>query len=404
MSFIKKLISWKKVLVIDIWTYKIKIALCEYRNQTVHIFDFATKKQEWKDILSWEIWDIQWVSETINFLIKKLSQKNNLPKDIVINIPTSSIISVWKTIKYKREKKEEKINIKELDNIIWRIEFQALEEAKKEIKQKSWYLDVDMKLITSSITNILIDNFKISNPIGFTWKEVDISTLNIFIPYSRYNIIDSIASNIWKNILSIVPNEFSIPKMIEYTDYKEDDIVFIDVWNSKTSIIVQKKWVIIWINRIEIWIKDLIQNIKNNSNETTVDIIQKIQEKNSYLEEKNDFLKVWNIWLFIWIKEILKSNLIPHKIFLSWWGANDFIKENFKNISLQDFELHTIKPFTFINIDFKKDLEILSENEDIFDKTNITLLSMILQTKEIINTNNNQVLDILKNFLEQNEF
>jgi len=404
MSFIQKLISWKKVLIIDIWTYKIKIALCEFKNNTVQILDLVSKKQESKNILSWEIADIYWVSETILFLFKKLLQKNNLPKDIVINIPTSSIISIWKNINYKREKKDEKIDFRELDNIIWKIEFQALEEAKKEIKQKTWYLDIDMKLITSSITNILIDNFKVSNPIWFTWKEINISTLNMFIPYSRYNIFESISWKIWKNILSIIPQEFCIPKMFEYTDYKEDDIIFIDIWSSKTSIIVQKKWVIIWNTRIEIWIQDLIQNIKSNTFDTTINIINLLHKKDENIEEKTNFLQVWTTWLIIWLKEILNSSLIPNKIFISWWWDNLFIREYLKNIDLNEFWLHSTKPINFIEINFENEIEILSENKEIFDKTNIALLSMILQTKEIININKNPINDILKKFLEENEF
>jgi len=98
-----------------------------------------------------------------------------------------------------------------------------------------------MKLITSSITNIKIDNFSISNPIGFTGENVVLSTLNIFIPSSRYNIIQMIARHLNKNILSIIPLEFSLPKLFENTEYAFEDIFFIDIGNTKTSLIIQKK-------------------------------------------------------------------------------------------------------------------------------------------------------------------
>lgn len=106
----------------------------------------------------------------------------------------------------------------------------------------------------------------------------------------------------------------------------------------------------------------------------------------------------------IWIKEILNANLIPHKLYISWWWDNYFIREYLKNIDLNIFWLHSIKSLNFIEIDIEKELEIISPNKEIYDKTNTTLLSMILQTKEIININNNPIRDILKNFLEDNEF
>lgn len=405
MSFIKQIISWKKVIIVDIWTYKIKIALCEYKNSWVQILDFAEKKQETKDILLWEIADIEWVSYTIKNLIQKINQKNNFSvKDIVVNIPTSTLISISKNIKYQREKKDSKICLNELDDIIWKIEYQSLVEARKEINQKTWYLDVDMKLITSSIVSIIIDNFKVSNPIWFSWKEINISTMNIFIPYSRYKIIKSIWENIWKNILSIIPHDFSIPKIFETTDYKDDDIIFIDIWNSKTTVIIQKKWTIIWNTRLEIWLHDLIKNIKNSTTDTTVEIINNIWKEDFYINEKKDFLNVWESWFIVWIKEIINSSLVPYKIYISWWWDNLFLREHIKDINLNKYSLHSIKPFHFIELDFKNDLNIISNNDDIFCKTNIALLSMIISTKEIINIKNNPILSILKNFLQKNEF
>ena len=61
-----------------------------------------------------------------------------------------------------------------------------------------------------------------------------------------------------------------------------------------------------------------------------------------------------------------------------------------------------IEPFSFINIDFEKDIKINGDKK-VFDKTNIWLLSMIIASKEIIQYKNNPILSIIKNFLEKNE-
>jgi hypothetical protein len=44
-----------------------------------------------------------------------------------------------------------------------------------------------------------------------------------------------------KNILSIIPLEFSLPKLLEESEYAFEDVVFIDICNTKTSVISQKK-------------------------------------------------------------------------------------------------------------------------------------------------------------------
>lgn len=404
MWFIEKIIPGKKVLIIDVWTYKVKIALCDFKNQEVEILSYWEKRQEESNIVWCEIWNIEWISDTIESLLSfVLKWQDYNPKDIIINIPTSTLVSSTNKIIYSRAKKDEKIDLDELDYIIWKAEKKALEDAKKDITKKTWFNDVDMKLITSSITSISIDNFFAFNPIWFTWENVALSTLNIFIPASRYNIIEVIWNQLSKNVLSIIPLEFSLPKILENTDYKDEDVIFIDIWNTKSAIIVQKKWVIAWFNRIDIWMNDLIKNIRRNTWKTKIEIIKDIDNEELFLDEKNEFLAVWEEWFVITLKEILKSQVIPNKIFLSGWWDNMFLRNHLKNIDLQKHSLHTLKNFEFIEVDYKEIIKI-KWKECIFDKTNIWLLSMIIASKEIINYKKNPVINILKDFLDKNEF
>lgn len=404
MSFISRIIPSKKILVVDIWTYKVKVALCEYKNWEINLLSIAEKKQEASDIIWSEIANIEWVSNTVSQAISKAIKDHNFnPKDIIINIPTSTIVSCWEKINYSRDKKNEEIDVNELDYIIWKVEKKALDLAKKEITKKTWFYDVDMKLITSSITDIMIDDLKVSNPMWFTWSNVNISTINIFIPSSRYNIINTISNYLSKNILSIIPLEFSIPKLLRNSEYAYDDVLFIDIWNTKTSVIIQKKWVIIGFDRIEIWINDLIKNIKQKEKTTTIQIINTIDDNEKYLEEKQQFLSVWESWLIISMKEILWNNInIPNNVFLTGWWDNNFLRNHIKNINLNEHMLHSVKPLDFIDIDFKNDLWISWDINDL-NKTNLWILSMILSAKDIVDTKNNQVFQILKNFLEKNE-
>jgi len=402
MSFISKIIPSKKVLIIDVWTYKVKVAVCEFKNWEINIVNLAEKKQEITNIYGSEIANIEWVTDTISSVIDKALKNYNFnPKNIIINIPTSTIVSCWEKIDYERMDKNNEIDLNELDYIIWKIENKALNIAKNEIVKKTWFLDVDMKLITSSITEISIDWLKVSNPIWFTWKNISLSTLNIFIPVSRYNIIQTISNHLNKNISSIIPLEFSIPKLLIWSEYSMDDVLFLDIWNSKTSIIIQKKWVTIWFDRIEIWMNDLIRKIKKNHNLTTINILKNIDDK-KFEKEKNEFLEVWETWLVISIKEILKENInIPTNILITGWWNLDFIKERFKNIDLSQYMLYLAKEFNFINID----LDSLSINTNWieFNSSNLWLLSLIIATKDIVESKQNKVLDLLKNFLDQNE-
>ncbi len=403
MSFISKIIPSKKVILVDVGTYKVKLALCEYKNNEINILEYWEKKQEASDIIGSEIANIEWVSNTIALALDKLLKEKNInPNDIIINIPTSTIISSGKNLSYTRTAADENISIEELDYIVAKAEKEALKEAKAQIYNKTGYSEVDMKLITSSITDINIDGFKVTNPLGFTGKNINLSLLNIFIPASRYNIINTIGNFLEKNILSIIPLEFSLPKVLSSWDYAFDDVLFVDIWNTKSSLIIQKSGVIIWFDKINLWMNDLIKTIKEKTWETTIEVIKNIQDNTKYLEEKKEFLSVWEEGFIISIKEILPANLVPYKILLSGWWDNNFVRDHISKIDLRKYTLHSLKPFSFINIDFEKDIKINGDKK-VFDKTNIWLLSMIIASKEIIQYKNNPILSIIKNFLEKNE-
>jgi hypothetical protein len=76
---------------------------------------------------------------------------------MIINIPTSHIISEVNKINYKRDSKNTGIDLRELDEMIAKVEYLSLEKAKKSITEKTGYQDIDMKLIVSSITKMTID-------------------------------------------------------------------------------------------------------------------------------------------------------------------------------------------------------------------------------------------------------
>lgn len=400
MNFIKKIITNKNFCVIDIWSYKVKALICEYKSWELKVLWYWEKRQEKTDIIQWEISNIQWVSDTIFDALFKASKEAWItPKDIIINIPTSQITSTSNKINYLRKSHNEVITNDELDYIVWKIESKAIHTSIEKIKNTTWYTDVDIKLITSSITRITIDWTRVSNPIWFTWKNITIEVLNIFIPQSKYHTIKTIWSDLNKNILSIVPLEFSIPKILDSTEYNLENILFLDIWNTRTRIIIQKQWSIIWFNRMDIWINDLIKDLSNKYNIIWSKIIEDI-DKEKYDLERIEFLDIWIEWVILSIKDIIKDDIVPHHIFLSWWWDNKFLRDFLKNLDLNKYWLKTLRTFDFIYIDLEKTIPIYTDQK-FKNKTNINILSLALACKEIIENNKKPITESLKKIIEK---
>lgn len=404
MSFIDKLIPSKKILVVDVGTYKVKAAICEQKDGDFEVVWYGEKRQELNDIIHGEIWNIEWICETIEKAFLKAATDSELnPKDMIINIPTQAIISEVNKINYKRDSKNTEIDLRELDDIIAKVENLSLQKAKKSITEKTGYQDIDMKLIVSSINKISIDGQQVTNPIGFTGENISISTLNIFIPLSKYHLIQTIWNYLWKNIVSIVPLEFSIPKIAEYSSLTYEDLIFVDIWNTKTTIIIQKSWAITGFNRIDIWTGDLIKIIYEKTGDLTTNIIKKLDDDKNYIEEKKEFFELWKEWFLIAIKDVLADEASPNKLFLTWGWNNLFMRKLLEELDLSKEWLKCLKTnFSVYDDKIVNEINYI-KSDNLKDKTNINLLSQVICAKEIINMKKDPVAEILKKVVKKIE-
>lgn len=402
---IKKLAPTQKYGVIDIWTYKIKVAIIEIIWKEINVLWYAEKRQEECDIVQSEISNIEGICNSIDIALKKACKEAwSEVEKLIINLATSTVIPEINTVSYKRTTKNLAINMKELDTIVSKIESYSIDKAKASIFKETWYQDVDIKLITSSIAKMSIDGQSVTNPIGFTWEDVVFKILNVFTPLSKYNTIKTIGKFLGKEIEYIIPNEIAIPKIIEKTTYVNSDVLFLDFGNTRTRVIVQKSGSIEWFQIVEIGLNNLIQKLREKTKRTKTQIICDLND-GKYKDEISEFLNIWKTWIHFAIEEISGTNESPSKIYLTGgWNVQfvkDFIKENFKNELKMSWEINFITDEVEIQLP-----EILENNSikilpHIKRKMKKSITSMLIATKDIINLKDDVVIDIVKEVLKK---
>jgi len=129
---------------------------------------------------------------------------------------------------YVRQDPTQPIEMNEIDDIIAGTERKSLDRLRSKIDTRIGLIDSEMKPVATSLTAIYLDGQKVSNPVGFTGKNIKLNILNVFAPITKFNITRNLVSNLDKNIVSIVPAPVSLPKLLEHTSYFEDSNLFID--------------------------------------------------------------------------------------------------------------------------------------------------------------------------------
>ncbi len=390
MNFIKREIKAETIWIIDIWSYKIRAWICNFKNWDLELIWYWEKRQDTRYIKSWEVTNIEWLCKNIESALKKAEKGLKIKvKKIIINISFKEVFIKTNKLNYKRKDIYKEIDKEELDTIIKKVEKKIISEHLSDIKNDSWYNKSDLKLILSNITKIQIDKIDTKKLLWQNWENISLSILNTFIPLSQYNLLEYIEEYLNKKIIKILPSEYAITKLFK----KKNNIVIIDVWNYHTSIIIKKEWQIIWVSKIPIWIWNLVKNIRKNNDVSKINIINSMDE-NIYADEKIDFLEIFEECLIAGLEKILWNNICPHNFFVSWWWSNIFVKNYIKQIKFQKRWIKIIKEVNFVEPKIKY-------LENILSSSNLNIISMIITTLDFIKKWKDPISESLRKLIKK---
>lgn len=384
--FQKKELWTDNIAIVDIWTYKIKIANCKFKKDEINIVSYSEKRQEQDIFLNWDIVDLKSLCENLKIAFKKVDPNNHINKIILNSVSLDIFLNSYKG-DYKRENNDLRIKKEEIFHILKQKEIESIEKAIKNIKVKTWYIKQDLKLISSNINHIYLDGNEVKDLYGKHGRNISISITNMFIPSNKYDIIDEIWKIIWKDIITIVPEEYSITKLFN----QDNDLVVINIWNAQTTMSVRKNDEIIWTTKINIGMNDLFKLIKNKKIIPTEKIIIDIEK--DFNEEKNIFLNTLKECIIAWLQDVVDWRVCPNKFFITWWWWRcNFIKNFIKNIDFLSNNIKFVKEIELAYPDFTLDK---NEIEKIWTD-NINLLSIIFVAHKIFYDEKTVVKDILE--------
>ena len=389
MAFQTHTLPSQIIAIVEVGSYRIKVCICEFKNDKVHILWYGEKRQSTSYFINGECRNLELLGTSIRDAISKTEKDNHIHVDkVVINYPFGELYFHHHKLSYKRDNESQLITKVELEKILKKTEKIVLEKCFKSIEKKSGFMETDMRLIISSILSFKIDKVPYERIIAESWRDIVVSLLNMFIPIDKSNHIKYIGGIIQKDITKIIPTEFSLR-----TIFKQKNIVIINIWAIYTSITIKSEWNIIGISKIPIWVNDLVGMVESEYSHTRSDILRSVGT-GIYTDKEQDFLDIWKQWLMVWISEILDDEVCPKNFYVLSDIETDFIE---KSISLIDFPSHgvkLVKKRNFVEIN-EKLINSRIENLDDFE-ISIEIAAMILELKNIIKKEKSLLVKTLK--------
>lgn len=226
-------------LALDIGTEVVKALVCESQGNLAIVRGVGRQKQKLGDMQSGAVMDIGSVIENCEKAIEQASgEANGTPTEVVMGIAGELVKGLTTRTTYIRKEPHSKIDLSELKNIIHKVQWKAFEETRKQLAEETGYNEIDVKLVNAAIVDVRIDGYKVSNPIGFQGKEVQISLFNAFAPLVHFGALQTIAAELELNLLAITAEPYAVARCLESDDENQLNGIFIDIGGGTTDIAV----------------------------------------------------------------------------------------------------------------------------------------------------------------------
>ncbi len=303
------------------------------------------------DVQSGTITDIASIVRQCKEAIRIASQQAGLqPQQLVMGIAGEFIKGATSKMTYKREEPDTKINVSELKNIVHKLQWRAFGEVRKALSEETGYPEIDVKLVGSTIVDVRVDGYKVTNLLGFQGKEVEMSIFNCFAPLGHYAALQNIADELELELLSIVSEPFALSRCLEF-DEESLSAIFIDIGGGATDIAVVSNGSVAGTKMFGIGGRTFT---KRMSVELNISFNEAEKLKYAYtadkLEQKskkiisniiNEDIEVWLEGVVLAISEFKKISPLPSKILLS--GGGTFLPEI--KSAINDRKWHKKLPF-----------------------------------------------------------
>ena len=200
------------ILGLDIGTEFVKAVLGKPgKKGDIEILGVAKVRQKEGNMFSGAIADIPAVVATCEeALVKVEDQSGERAELTVVGIAGELIKGNTTTVHYARKDPKKPITDTEMQNIITKVQQKSGEVARKTVALETGNKNVEVRLINSAIVSLMIDGYKISNPIGFNGSDVVIQFYTAFAPMIHVSAIEKVCAELNLDLLTVAVEPFAV--------------------------------------------------------------------------------------------------------------------------------------------------------------------------------------------------
>lgn len=317
---------------LDIGTEFVKALVFEVIDGRGYVRGVGRARQRLSDMQGGGVTDIHGVAKNCEMAIEEAAnQAQHLPTQAIIGIAGELVKGTTTTIKIRRENPAEQIQLAELQDIVNKVQTEAFRQARAELALETGQDEIDVQLVNAAIVNVIIDGYKVSNPMSYQGKELAVGVYNSFAPIVQLGALETVVSELGLELLAVAAEPYAVARCLdeESTDFAA---IFIDIGGGTTDVAVVRNGGVEGTKMFAIggraFTKRVATVMEKNFQEAEELKLQysagKMDAESSAKIQKGleSDSHVWLSALQISLEEFGESDLLPSKILLCGGGSN----------------------------------------------------------------------------------
>lgn len=237
-NFLKtKRIENRFAIALDIGTEFVKALIFKVADDKAVITGVGRQRQKLTDMSGGTVTDIAGVIRNCEAALARAAEEAKvLPHQVLIGIAGEWVKGTTTRIRYTRQDPKAHLTITELKDIIARVERRSFDRARSLLAWETGHAEIDVRLVHAAIVDVKIDGYKVTNPIGFQGKEVEIGVFNAFAPIVHLGALQTIADQLDLDLISISAEPYAVAKCLDSEETADFSAIFIDIGGGTTDI------------------------------------------------------------------------------------------------------------------------------------------------------------------------
>lgn len=225
---------------LDIGTEFVKALVFKVEDDSKgYVLGVGRQRQKLSDMQGGTVTDIHGVIRNCEAAIERAGEMAGLiPQQAIIGIAGELVKGTTTDIRYIRPNPKAKIDLPELKDIVARVQRRAFDRARTLLAWESGQSELDVKLVNAAIVDVRIDGYKVTNPLGFQGREVQVGVYNCFAPIVHLGALQTIADELELDLLSVAAEPYAVARCLGPEESVEFSAIFVDIGGGTSDIAV----------------------------------------------------------------------------------------------------------------------------------------------------------------------